>query len=117
MDKSLAILQHTIGADEFGRIRGDRNYFVTGEGSTDYPTCVSLVERGLMSRRAGSAITGGDDWFSVTPAGKEFVAANSRVPKKLTPAQVRYQRYLADDCDESFGAWLVRDSNRRMELA
>jgi hypothetical protein len=106
--KQLHILQHSIGADEYGRIvrGGGRNHFVTGEGSDDYPHCVALVAAGLMTRRPGSAISGGDDIFHVTPAGFTFVTEHSKVPPKLTASQRRYQDFLAADCGMRFGDWL-----------
>jgi hypothetical protein len=108
MNEQLHILQHSIGADEFGRIvrGGGRNHFVTGEGSDDYPHCMALVQAGLMTRRAGNAISGGDDIFHVTEAGRAFVVENSQKPPKLTPGQLRYQQYIDADCCMSFGEWL-----------
>ncbi|HJP68605.1 MAG TPA: hypothetical protein VJ846_06860 [Sphingomicrobium sp.] len=72
----LSILRHAIGLDERGRIRCDRNYFVTGEGSTDWQVCVDMVAAGYMTSRKGNALTGGDDIFYVTDAGREFVKNN-----------------------------------------
>jgi hypothetical protein len=45
----LTILQHAVGADEFGRGGGYRNHFVTGEGSKDWPLCRELVRMNLMT--------------------------------------------------------------------
>lgn len=106
--KQLHILQHSIGADQYGRIvrGGGRNHFVTGEGSRDHPHCVGLVAAGLMTRRAGSAISGGDDIFHVTDAGKSYVFTQSPPPPRLTPGQRRYQAFLDADCDMRFGEWL-----------
>jgi hypothetical protein len=106
--KQLHILQHSIGADEYGRIvrGGGRNHFVTGEGSDDYPHCMALVAAGLMTRRAGSAISGGDDIFFVTEAGKAHVTDHSPKPPKLTASQRRYQEFLDEDSDLRFGEWL-----------
>ena len=62
------ILRHALGLG-----RGDReyrNHFVTGPGSTDYPHCEALVAEGLMSRREGHHLSGGDPIYSVTEAGK-----------------------------------------------
>jgi hypothetical protein len=62
------ILRHALGLG-----RGDReyrNHFVTGPGSTDYPHCESLVAAGLMTRREGSPLSGGDPIYSVTEAGR-----------------------------------------------
>jgi hypothetical protein len=107
-DQQLHILQHSIGADEHGRIvrGGGRNHFVTGEGSRDHPHCMALVAEGLMTRRAGSAISGGDDIFHVTEAGKKYVAEQSPPPPKLTRSQRRYEAFLDADSDMTFGEWL-----------
>jgi len=67
--KQHHILRHSLGLN-YGR-EMYRNHFVTGEGSTDYPDCMALVKMGLMTRRAGSELTGGDDVFFVTDEGKK----------------------------------------------
>jgi len=104
----LHILQHSIGADQHGRIvrGGGRNHFVTGEGSDDYPHCMALVAAGLMTRRAGSAISGGDDIFHVTEAGRAYVAEHSPKPPKLTRSRQRYEAFLDADSGLTFGEWL-----------
>lgn len=102
----LHILQHSLGLDQFGRGRQYRNYFVTGEGSDDFPVCMALVEQGLMTRRPGTSITGWDDLFTVTSAGIKYVADNSPAPPKLTRSQQRYEDFLAEDGSLTFGEWL-----------
>lgn len=66
--EQIEILRHALGlrlgAREF------RNHFVTGPGSVDYPHCETLVEAGLMTRREGTALSGGDQVYYVTEAGK-----------------------------------------------
>lgn len=104
----LHILQHSLGVDEYGRGQQYRNHFVTGEGSIDYPICMAAAERGLMRRRAGNELSGGDDIFHVTDAGKQWMAENSPAPPKLTPGQKRYQAWLDQDTCESFGDYLRR---------
>lgn len=62
------IIRHALG-----RTRADReyrNHFVTGPGSTDYPHCEALVAAGMMTKRAGNVLSGGDDIYSVTDAGR-----------------------------------------------
>lgn len=112
-EKHLAILQHTIGADEFGKRRWDRNYFVTGEGTTDYPFCMELVGADLMVRCAGNAITCGDYVFYAKRIGMAYVAEHSKKPPKLTRAQIRYREWLADDGHWTFGEWLKNIYGRR----
>jgi hypothetical protein len=114
-EAQLQILQHSIGADQYGRIvrGGGRNHFVTGEGSKDHPHCMALVAAGLMTRRAGSAISGGDEIFHVTEAGREYVRSHSAKAPKLTPSQRRYALFLNEDCGLSFGDWLRFGGGRR----
>lgn len=107
MDKSqLDILQHSLGLDQHGRGESYRNRFVTGEGSKDHAHCMALVEQGLMNRRAGFALAGGDDLFMVTEAGRAAVREHSPPPPKLTRAQQRYQQFLRYDGGVTFGEWL-----------
>jgi hypothetical protein len=108
MSVGLHILQHALGMDQHGRIvrGGGRNYFVTGEGGPDYAVCMEHVSAGRMTRRAGNAISGGDDVFFVTDAGREWIAENSPPPPKLTRSQRRYEEFLDADCELSFGEWL-----------
>ncbi len=104
----LHILQHSIGADQYGRIvrGGGRNHFVTGEGSDDHPHCMALVAAGLMTRRTGSAISGGMDIFHVTETGRAYVVKHSAKAPKLTRSQRRYGAFLDADCGLKFGEWL-----------
>lgn len=67
--KERHILQHALGISNGGKEY--RNHFVAGEGSTDYPHCESLVEKGYMTRRDGSPLTGGDYVYFVTDAGRQ----------------------------------------------
>lgn len=102
----LHILQHALGLDEHGQGNSYRNYFVTGDGSTDYPRCRELVGMGLMRQTIGNSITGGDDVFRVTDAGRAYVAEHSPAPPKLTRSQLRYEAFLDADCGLTFGEWL-----------
>lgn len=75
------ILRHALG---LGRgSREYRNHFVTGKGSTDYPHCEALVAAGLMARFPPSALTGGDDCFTVTAAGR--LVARGKTPEEADP--------------------------------
>lgn len=110
MSDWLSIMRHTIGADQYGHIQHDRNYFITGEGGRDWLACVDLVSAGYMTSRKGNAATGGDDIFFATKAGREFVQINREpMPEapKLTRAQRRYEHYRnVGDCYESFASFL-----------
>jgi hypothetical protein len=108
-DAKLHILQHSLGLNEYGRGSMYRNHFVTGEGSVDYPHCLALVAEGLLTRSAGSPLTGGDDLFRVTDAGKAYVLERSPAPPKLSAAQKRYREWLDGAADfMPFGEWLMR---------
>jgi hypothetical protein len=109
MSSRLHILQHSLGVDQFGQGRQYRNHFVTGPGSDDYDDCMALVEEGLMRRHPAYPLTGGDDAFTVTEAGKLWMAAYSPAPPKLTRSQARYQRFLDYDGSLSFREWLKYD--------
>ena len=105
MNSKLHILQHSLGLDQYGAGRQYRNHFVTGEGSDDFPLCRELVAEGLMTERAGNALSGGSPVFFVTRAGIDFVAKNSPAKppeKKLTRSQRRYREGLRADCGLSF---------------
>lgn len=102
MGEDLHILQHSLGVDQYGQGDQYRNRFITGEGSTDYPFCMDLVRRGLMVRRDGNPLTGGDDLFTVTDEGKRWMAENSPAAPKLTAGQKRYRDYLNYDGGMSF---------------
>lgn len=115
--EQLHILQHSLGLDEYGRGTGHRNHFVTGEGSTNHPTCMSLVELGHMEiRRAKYEPYGGDDVFAVTEGGCRAVAAESPAPPKLTRSQQNYRDFLAYDGGCTFIEYLtMRARIRRQE--
>lgn len=112
MGDLLHTLQHSLGVDQFGRGNQYRNRFVTGEGSTDHPICMEAVERGLMTRHAGNALTGDMDLFCVTEAGKAYVAAESPKPDRKQKNRDRYGRFLdISDVmpDLTFGDFLRRE--------
>ena len=62
------ILRHALGLGCSSREY--RNHFVTGPGSTDYANCEDLVCAGLMTKRPGNELSGGDQVYTVTEAGK-----------------------------------------------
>ena len=105
-DAELQILRHALGVGDGGLERSYRNHFVTGEGGADHRHCMALVERGFMVQRVGNAITGGDDLFTVTAAGREAVQEHTPPPPKLTRSQQRYQQFLRYDGGVTFGEFL-----------
>ena len=112
-DPGLAVLFHSLGLDHNGRGQSYRSYFCAGPGHSDYETCTALVAQGHMVRRAGSAISGGDDVFYVTELGKQHAADHAAPPPKLTRSQRRYADYLAADSGVSFREWLIAEGRRR----
>jgi hypothetical protein len=107
MSDWIEILRHTIGADKYGHTRHDRNYFITGDGSTDWQACVDMVSAGYMTSRKGNAIIGGDDIFYATESGREFVKINNETAP-VPPKRTKYDEFLdADGCaGDSFGEFL-----------
>lgn len=68
-DNQREILRHALG---LGRNSDAyRNYFVTGPGSDDYADCEALVAAGLMTKRSGGPLSGGDPVYRVTDAGQD----------------------------------------------
>jgi len=115
-DRILAILQHALGRDQHGKPRKGydyRNHFCAG--GDDLATCREAVSLGLMQEHPASAISGGYPVFTVTAAGKKYIAEHSPPEPKLSPGQKRYRRWLhvEDATGETFGEWLKRESKRR----
>jgi hypothetical protein len=115
-DQLLHILQHALGRNEYGKSqRGDyRNHVCAGDGSADFVTCRDAVARGLMREHASREISGGDHIFTVTDAGKTYIAANSPPEPRLTRGQRRYREWVAADCGITFGEWLRGPSGGRL---
>lgn len=100
--KQLEIIQHALGADQYGRRSGDRNHFCAG--GDDVETCAELVALGFARQFERSWLP----YFNVTitEAGKQAMREQSPKPPKLTRAQKRYERFLRHDSGLSFGEWL-----------
>lgn len=94
VDKKLSILQHSLGVNEFGQGEQYRNHFVTGQGSVDWTACNELVGTGLMTVKRNHELSGGDDCFWVTAAGKKYVSEKSPQPPRVSRSKARYKRYL-----------------------
>lgn len=108
--EELHILRHALGIGDCGTKPPYRNHFVTGEGNPDHPLCMALVERGLMTRRTGNALSGGDDIFSVTADGR-LAAAGTWV--KQPRSKQRYANYLLSGSVLSSGDWLRQHYSSR----
>lgn len=112
MTTILHILQHSLGLDDYGRGKPYRNHYCIGERCDGFDLCRDAVAQGLMQEHAPSAISGGDHIFTVTDAGKAYVAEHSPKPPKLTRSAMRYQRFLGEDCGGTFGEWLKAGGDR-----
>lgn len=77
----LKILQHTVGANEYGFSEQYRNHYVAG--GDDVSRCRELVSAGLMREHPASEMTGGSPWFAVTAAGLAAITQYS--PKQTRP--------------------------------
>ena len=90
----LEILQHSLGADEYGQLpkyHERRNYYGT---DGDDPECNELVALGYMVKHPAQSWTP-DIFFTVTDAGKAAMREASPKPKKLTRSQKRYRDFLS----------------------
>jgi len=101
----LQILQHTLGADEYGRGNQYRNHFVAG--GKDQVLCEELVVLGFMekSKRRGAPddeLTGGMPCYFVTAAGKQEMINQS--PKPPKPRRTRVFEAWRNYCD-AFGTF------------
>lgn len=110
--RGLHILQHALGVDQYGQGEQYRSHFVTGEGSDDHADCMALVDAGLMTVRRAIRMFGEMDGFTVTDAGRAYVAEHSPAPPKLTRGQQRYREWLnvSDVTGESFIEFCRRKS-------
>ncbi len=109
MTAILAILQHALGRDEYGRGADYRNHYCAG--GADVAICREAVSQGLMREHAGREISGGDPIFTVTDAGKAYIAEHSPAPPKVSRGKARYLKWLqVSDCcpDLKFGEWLKK---------
>jgi hypothetical protein len=106
--RHLEILQHSLGVDQYSRTpKGfrpfTRNHFCAGAG--DEPDCRELIAIGLMQQHETTT------WLpyfncSVTEAGIAAMKAASPKPPVLSRSKRRYQAYLENDCNMTFGEWL-----------
>lgn len=108
--QQLHVLQHALGADQYGRPRGSAEYY-RNHFCGESPECEALCAAGLMVRYSGHPeLTAGDPIYRVTDDGKRAMIEASPKPPKLTRSQERYRRYLAaDGCGLTFREWLAAE--------
>jgi hypothetical protein len=109
--EQLQILQHSIGADQYGIPKHDRNHYCPG--GDDVNVCRSLVGIGLMIEHKASSMSGGCPVFTVTRDGKSAVCNESPKPSRLTRSQRRYQAYLHSEMDLTFFEFIMWVSSDR----
>ena len=76
--KQREIMKHALGVGRGSP--GWRNHFVTGPGSDDYADCEALVAAGLMTKRSGGPLSGGDPVYRVTDAGQDALVGRPKTP-------------------------------------
>ena len=115
--EQLQILQHSIGADEYGRTSHFRNHFVAG--GEDVKTCRELVALEYMYEHRPFGLSGGSPWFTVTKKGEIAVATespNAPPPEKLTRSKRRYRAWLEAELGMTFFEfikWTSKDADAR----
>lgn len=96
----LEVLQHALGATQYGTMprRGsERNYYGT---DGDDPDCNELVALGYMDKGSPKTWTP-DIFFAVTEEGKKAMREASPALPKVTRSQKRYQDFL--DASDAWG--------------
>lgn len=95
-EKQRDILKHTLGV---GRGRaGWRNHFVTGPGSDDYADCEALVAAGLMRKRSGGPLSGGDPVYSATEAGEAALVGRPLSVHAMALTGAKLEDRSGSDC-------------------
>ena len=108
--KQLSILQHTLGADQYGNSRHERNIFGTHKEGEGGQICESLVSLGYMTSREGNQdIFPGETFYFATKTGKQAMQDESPKPPKRTRGQERYAKYLRSELQMPFIDWLQSD--------
>jgi len=66
-ERQIGLARHALGLS-YER-KSYRNYFVTGEGTTDFPDWEAMVAGGFATRRGPLKIFAGDYCYHLTRAG------------------------------------------------
>lgn len=118
--RQLDLLHHTLGvtARERAASNGhfsDRNHFVTGKESSDYPHLQELVQMGLMEVVATPGFCDSADiLFRATDLGGEYAMLN--LPKLPAPRKMtNFERFQDADTGWSFGEYLCGDRQPKFE--
>jgi len=111
-EKELDFIQHSLGVDQYGHGHQHRNHFVTDSTGSDGIVCEALVAKGFMCRGRKDALSGGNQCYHVTDAGKRVMYLESRLPPAQTKSQRRYLAYLREDSGLTFSEWLAAQKHR-----
>lgn len=112
--RQLEILQHALGADQYGKRKQSdgRNFYCAG--LDDEPNCRALVEMGFMQEHRKTEIY---PYYncSVTGDGINAMLRESPAPPKLTRSQVSYREFLEADgcCGDTFKEFLMNEKHRK----
>ena len=92
--QQLHILQHALGADQYGRWPKGHDWYYRDYYIGEDATADELVALGFMEKFPGNTATGGDVCYRVT--GNGTVAMRQASPKApmLSKSKQRYQRFL-----------------------
>lgn len=69
-DRQIALARHALGLPN-KHCMSFRNYFVTGEGTTDYPDWEAMVAGGFARRRGPMKMFGGDYLYHLNRTGAD----------------------------------------------
>ena len=107
-ETQLQILQHALGADQYGQWPKGHEWYYRDYFIGEDPICEDLVALGHMNKFPGNAATGGDACYRVTGNGIVAMRNASPKPPRLSQGQQRYRDYLDADSGMSFGEWIKR---------
>lgn len=113
LERQLAILQHSLGLNEFGEGSFFRNHFVVGPYGSDRENIKCLVNQSFMEKSPvlGALIGEDSECFHVTALGIDFVKKKSPTRARKTKSQQRGARWREyGDCFDSFRDFLKWDS-------
>ena len=66
-ERQIGLARHALGLSY--KRTSYRNYFVTGDDSTDFPDWEAMVKGGFATRRGPVKVLGGDYCYHLTRAG------------------------------------------------
>jgi hypothetical protein len=92
-ERHLHVLQHALGADEYGRWPKGHEWYYRNYYIGDDPDCEDMVMAGFMEKFPGNVATGGDTCYRVTGNGILAMRQSSPKPPVRTRSQQRFDRF------------------------